>query len=198
MNPILKDFPNSLDTPRLTIRAPRPGDGPALNAAVRESWAELHTWMPWAAADEPPEVAVNEEYVRRQAAAFLAREDLPLLIFLRDSDTCLGGTGLHRINWRVPRFEIGYWLRTSYTGQGYATEVALGVSQFAFDVLGARRVEIRCDALNQRSAAVARRAGFVHEVTLRCDDRHHLTNQLRDTMIFAKVRPESEAALDLV
>ena len=52
-----------------------------------------------------------------------------------------------------------------------------------FETLGANRVEIRCDALNARSAAVPRRLGFVHEATLRNDTRDH-TGKLRDTFIF--------------
>ena len=30
--------------------------------------------------------------------------------------------GLHRIDWAVPKFEIGYWARTSHAGRGYITE----------------------------------------------------------------------------
>jgi RimJ/RimL family protein N-acetyltransferase len=190
MDPILKDFPTSFDTERLTIRAPRPGDGAELNAAVRESWAELRPWMPWAAAEDAPDVAAHETYVRQAVAKFHMRDDLLMLLFLRGGETLVGSSGLHRINWSVPRFEIGYWVRTPYAGRGFATEAAKGLADFAIQVLGARRVEIRCDARNERSAAVARRAGFIHEATLRCDDRHHLTGELRDTMIFALIRPE--------
>ena len=34
MEPILLDFPNSFETERLTIRAPRSGDGPEIDAPV--------------------------------------------------------------------------------------------------------------------------------------------------------------------
>ena len=88
----------------------------------------------------------------------------------------------------MPRFEIGYWVRTSYARQGYITEVVAGLTDFAFETLGAKRVEIRCDALNERSAAIPRRLGFTHEATLRQEDRNYFTHELRDTMIFAKIR----------
>ena len=89
----------------------------------------------------------------------------------------------------MPKFEIGYWVRTAYGRQGYITEAVNGIAEFAFTVLGARRMEIRCDTLNERSAAVARRAGFELEATLRHHDRHHLTDALRDTLIFTKLQP---------
>ena len=112
------------------------------------------------------------------------------MLLLKESDTIIGSSGLHRIDWSVPKFEIGYWLCTSHSGKGYMTEAVNGISAFAFEQLGAKRVEIRCDILNERSAAVARRTGFLHEGTLKAEARHHLTNELRDTMIFAKTKTD--------
>jgi RimJ/RimL family protein N-acetyltransferase len=186
--PILRDFPDSFDTERLTIRSPLPGDGKELRAAVLESHAELKKWLPWAidVADEEG----YEENIRNGRIRFLSREDLWLMLLLKGTNTIIGGSGLHRINWRVPKFEIGYWVRTSHAGKGYITEAVSGITAFAFDTLGAKRVEIRCDALNVRSAIIPQRLGFTLEGTLHNDDRDHLTNQLRHTMIFAKYSQE--------
>ncbi len=186
MNPLLLDFPEEFETERLTIRAPRYGDGAKVRAAVQESLPELRPWMPWAAGELPSE-ADYEVRVRRGRARFLLREDLWLLLFLKGSHTLVGCSGLHNIDWDVPRFEIGYWVRSSFAGQGYVTEAVNGVAAFAFDTLGARRVEIHCDAANVRSAAVARRAGFEQEAHLRNDERNHWTGKLCDTLIFARI-----------
>jgi len=185
MEPILRDFPHQIETERLLIRCPLPGDGASLAAAVQESLPELRPWLPWAMSDPTPEE--SEANVRRGYARFLSREDLWLMLLLKGTDKIIGGSGLHRIDWSIPKFEIGYWLGTPYTGQGYITEAVSAISGFAFNVLNAQRVEIHCDALNVRSAAVARRLDFTHEGTLRHHRRNHLTNDLRDTMIFAKV-----------
>ncbi|HSM56396.1 MAG TPA: GNAT family N-acetyltransferase [Candidatus Sulfomarinibacteraceae bacterium] len=189
MKPILRDFPDSFDTERLTIRAPRAGDGAEMNAAVRDSWSELQEWMPWAAGD-PPAVEEHEARLREARARFLLREDMWLLLFLKGTDTLAGSSGLHRINWNVPSLEIGYWVRTPYGRQGYITEAVKGITNFAFDLLGARRVEIRCDSLNERSAAVARRSGYELEATLHNHDRHHRSNRLRDTLVFVRTAPD--------
>jgi RimJ/RimL family protein N-acetyltransferase len=186
MKPILLDFPYSLETERLTIRGPLPGDGTEVHAAVVESQAELMDWMPWAV-----DISSAEDYevrVREGQLKFLAREDLWLLLFLKGTNTIIGTSGLHRINWEVPSFEIGYWVRTSYARQGYITEAVAGITNFAFTELGAKRVFIRCDAKNERSSAVAKRLSFTFEGTHRCDDRHHLTDELRDTLVFSKIR----------
>ncbi|MCB0052600.1 MAG: GNAT family N-acetyltransferase [Caldilinea sp.] len=184
--PILLDLPDSFESERLIIRAPRPGDGPAINAAVVESLAELRPWMPWAV--ETPPLAETEEFARRAAAGWLTRESLTLTLWRKDTDEYVGNSGMHRIDWEVPSVEIGYWVRTSLAGQGYITEAVNAITAFAFDTLGAHRVEIHCDERNTRSAAVARRAGFDLEAILRNHRRHHLTLELRNTMIFAKVR----------
>jgi hypothetical protein len=47
-NPIIRDIPDSFETERLLIRVPQAGDGPALNAAIRETFENLKPWMPWA------------------------------------------------------------------------------------------------------------------------------------------------------
>lgn len=96
----------------------------------------------------------------------------------------LGGSGLHRIDWSVPALEIGYWLRTSAWGKGYASEAVRLLCEFAFESLRANRVEIRCDALNTRSMAVPTRLGFVQEALLRRECRDG-NGELRDTLIFA-------------
>jgi ribosomal-protein-serine acetyltransferase len=126
--------------------------------------------------------------VRQARARFLQREDLWLLLLLKGTHTLVGGSGLHAINWDVPRFEIGYWVRRRFAGQGYITEAVRGITRFAFETLGARRVEIRCDAHNERSQAVAKRAGYKLEATLHS---HSLTpdGELRDTLIFVRLEP---------
>ncbi len=186
MEPILRDFPSSFDTQRLTIRCPRPGDGAELYAASTESIDRLRPWFPWVDPNQTPDD--TEQLMRKAQIKFLAREDLWLLLWLKGTDTLIGSSGLHNINWSVPRFEIGYWVRTGYEGQGYITEAVLGIADFAINTLGAQRLTIRCDTNNERSAAVARRAGFEYEGTFRHVRRHHLTDRLVDEMVFALVR----------
>ncbi|MGH2900558.1 MAG: GNAT family N-acetyltransferase, partial [Solirubrobacteraceae bacterium] len=103
-----------------------------------------------------------------------------------------GGTGLHRMNWAVPQFEIGYWVRRTHEGQGYVSESVRALSRFALATLAAQRVEIHCSHRNARSQRVAERCGFVLEARL----RNHLREpdgELRDTMIYSLV-PDDPAA----
>ena len=157
-DPILLDIPDRFDTERLTIRVPRAGDGPSVNAAVIESLDTLRPWMPWA--QSAPSLEQSEINCRKAWAQFLLRNDITLRLYLKGTDTCVGSSGLHQIDWSVPKFEIGYWVGQRHEGQGLATEAVRAIADFAVASLAARRLEIRTDSRNERSRRVAERAGF--------------------------------------
>ncbi len=59
----------------------------------------------------------------------------------------------------APDIEIGWWLAPFAWGQGYATEAAIALRDFAFDELCLDHVSIVLHGENARSVAVARRIG---------------------------------------
>ncbi|KHL92864.1 acetyltransferase [Paenibacillus sp. IHB B 3415] len=185
IDPILISMPESFESSRLLIRAALWGDGAAVNEAVQESTAELSPWMPWA--QHIPSVEESEASIRKSRLQFLERKDIRLLLVNKKSGQLVGSSGLHRIDWQVRKFEIGYWVRTSCAGQGYITEAVSAIADFAVQELQAARLEIRCDSRNTQSARVAERAGFTLEGILR-NDKLDVQGALRDTMIFSKVR----------
>ena len=193
MDPLLIDVPERIETENLVLRMPRRGDGPTVNAAVQASLEELGPWLPWAGAG----LSVDESEVncRRQHAKFLLREDFVFLIFERRADggegDLVGGTGLHRIDWSLRRFEIGYWRKTGCEGRGFVTEAVRALARLAFDTLGARRVEIRMDDNNASSWRVAERAGFTLEALLRFDSATP-AGEPRSTRIYSRVRGAEE------
>ncbi len=191
MDALLLDFPESFESNRLTIRAPRAGDGAEVNAAVRETFDDLKVWMPWA--QQVPALEESESFVRRSQCDFLARKDLMLFLFLKGTDTLVGGSGLHRINWDIPKFEIGYWCRKRFQGQGYIRESTEAITKFAFETLGAKRVEIRCDSKNVRSRRIPDRLEFKLEGTFR-NDSLSPSGELRDTLVFAKIEENVQEA----
>jgi RimJ/RimL family protein N-acetyltransferase len=121
--------------------------------------------------------------VRRWRAKWDLREDLAVSIWERDNGRFVGGAGLHRIDWRVGSFEIGYWVRASATGHGYITEAVQLLCGLAFDTLNANRVFIRVASENFRSAAIPKRLGFVHEGTMR-NQLRDANGELRDVLVF--------------
>ena len=138
-----------------------------------------------------PTLAQSEAECRRLQASYLLRTGLPMLIFERDAagneGALIGGAGLHRIDWTVRRFEIGYWCRSDRQRRGHVTDAVRMLSRFAFETLRARRVEIRMDADNVRSWRVAERAGYQLEGVLRSESLTP-TGEPRDTSLFVAHR----------
>lgn len=183
--PILIEFPDSITTENLILRSPRPGDGKAAHQAVAESQDHLKDWMPWAV--DIPDEKGYEKWARQNYLDFLGRKNLTMSIIHRESGKLIGGTGFHALDWTVPSMEIGYWLHPAYSGRGYMTEAVKALTDFGFNTLNAMRIEIRCDANNVRSIGVAERAGYQLEATFKNHSRHHITNKLRTTLVYAKI-----------
>jgi RimJ/RimL family protein N-acetyltransferase len=159
------DPPYRIVTERLVLRCWEPSDAPALKEAVDSSLDHLRPWMPWAA-QEPQPLEEKVRLLRRFRGQFDLGEDFVYGLFSRDEDEVVGGSGLHtRIG--DHGLEIGYWIRASRVGEGLATETSAALTRAAFEVCGVDRVEIRVDPVNERSAAIPRRLGFVEEARLR-------------------------------
>lgn len=189
--PILLDLPDEFLGECVLVRPLRPGDGAAVWEAFEESREQISPWLPWVEKTLAPEDC--EAAARRGAAKWQTREDLMVGVWEKHTGRYLGGSGLHRIDWDVPAFEIGYWLRTSAWGRGHISETVHVLCRFAFETLGANRVEIRCDGHNARSLAVPRRLGFVQESRLRNQCRDG-SGELRDTLVFALTHDDYERA----
>jgi RimJ/RimL family protein N-acetyltransferase len=159
------DPPYRIVTERLVLRCWNPRDAPLLKDAVDSSLDSLRPWMPWAR-NEPTSVEEKAQLLRRFRGRFDLGQDFVYGIFDAEEAEVVGGTGLHT---RVgdDALEIGYWIRDSRVGQGYATEVTAALTRVAFEVCEVDRVEIRVDPDNATSLAIPRRLGFGEEATLR-------------------------------
>ena len=181
----LDRLPERLHSDRLLIRVARPGDGALFAQGIADSHAELAPWLGWVSPPPTPEeaearcVAAHERFERN--------EDLMAFFLTKDGGELVGGSGLHKADWTLRQFEVGYWGRTRFAGSGLMTEGVRALARHAIEVLGANRVFLTTDERNLRSRALAERAGFEHEGTLR-RDRLDLEGRLRNTRVYAIVR----------
>lgn len=182
--PFLIDIPDEWIGPRISVRRYQEGDARSLFEAVMESQAHIRQWLPWADMYHSIDDAI--EFVRRQTGHWALSGHVGMAIFSRADGTYLGATGFTVRSPAAPSFEIGYWLRQSAEGQGYMSEAVRLVTSFLFDNLHAQRVEIRCDARNRRSGAVAERLGYPLEGTLRHDSLG-TDGAIRDTLVYAMI-----------
>ncbi|BCM89864.1 ribosomal-protein-serine acetyltransferase [Abditibacteriota bacterium] len=179
-------FGLELETPRLLLCAPRDDEeiGPEINAVICASWSELRVWMPWAKI--LPTQEDSQMHARQTKWKWNNRSEFEFALRLRSSRRLIGRCGMHTIDPNVGRAEIGYWIDSRWSGYGLMNEAVARLIAFA-DEIGFQRLEIRCDARNQRSSNIARRLGFEREGTLR---RVRFDNQDRlcDMEVWARLR----------
>jgi RimJ/RimL family protein N-acetyltransferase len=186
--------PDSFETPRLILRSFRTTDAAQLHEALVESCAALraHLWfLPWVAEEQTLQSA--EQRCRRAQENFQLRTDLPYLAFARSSGRLVGSAGLHRTDWILPKTEVGYWMRPSEAGKGYASEAVAALCDWAFNGLGAKRIELVTDERNAASRAVALRCGFRLEGILH-NTMQDPAGQLRNSCVYARVPARAENA----
>jgi RimJ/RimL family protein N-acetyltransferase len=147
---------------------------------------ELWRWTP-TAVTKPDEMrayvqtALDEQ--RRGAA-------LPFVIVDQASGQVIGSTRYANIDRANRRLEIGWtWLAPSHQRTRANTEAKLLLLTHAFENLGAMRVELKTDALNEKSRRAILRIGAVEEGILR---KHVITasGRIRDTVYFSIVDSE--------
>ncbi len=161
-NPVLIDLPMPIITPRLILRPITTGDGQAIHDAKKETWCQLYQWMPWTK-DGIKTAEEDEVTARTQHAKFILREDIMMLGTEKETNKAVVFTGLHRFDWESRNFEIGYWVRETAQGNGYATESTNALIRYAFKELNANRVAITHAEDNNKSARVIEKLGFEKE-----------------------------------
>jgi ribosomal-protein-serine acetyltransferase len=170
---------------RLLLRSWQLDDASQLKDAIDSSLPELQAWVPWAM-HEPSSLDTIATRLAVMRQKFVSGEDWAFAVFDADETRLLGGAGLHPRG-TTDHLEIGYWIRTDATGQGFALEAAQALCVAAFTSTSVDRLEIHCDAGNARSASVARRLGFQLTNTLR-QDIVTARGETRDTLVWTMLR----------
>jgi ribosomal-protein-serine acetyltransferase len=134
----------------------------ALNAVLRNR-DHLQAFMHWMTPDYS--IEHSKQFLTDAIANRRERKNLGLGIF-RDGEL-IGSIGFVEFDWKSRRTEIGYWIDKAEEGKGIVTRACRLLIEYAFDDLDMNRIEIRCSAENQRSAAVPERLGFTKEGFLR-------------------------------
>jgi ribosomal-protein-alanine N-acetyltransferase len=154
----------TLETARLILRPFTLADAPEVQRLASDR-AIASTTLSIA---HPYEAGMAERWISGQQAKFERGTQIHFAITRRADGALLGDillypTPAHR------RAELGYWLGTPYWGQGYTSEAAAAVLDYAFTVLDLHRVFAEHLTRNPASGRVLQKIGMTYEGTL----RHH-------------------------
>lgn len=168
---------------RIAIRPYQAADIPRLYEAVRESISELSPWLPWCTLAYS--LQDSADFVQNCPANWEEDEHYSFVIEERATGRFLGGVGLNFINRPHCFANLGYWVRNSATGHGYASAAVRLAAGFGFQELGFSRLEILAAVGNVASQHVADKAGARREGILR--KRLQLHGQATDAVLFSLV-----------
>ncbi|OLT30030.1 hypothetical protein BJF79_39880 [Actinomadura sp. CNU-125] len=119
---------------------------------------------------------------------------LGLHLAITGEDGALIGTiGLFRVEWAQGTCEVGYGMRPSARGKGYATEALRLVSDWALRDCGLYRVELRALTSNAPSIRVAEKARFWREGRARGGERD-ADGVNQDMFVFSRTAPDVQDA----
>jgi RimJ/RimL family protein N-acetyltransferase len=154
----------------------------------------------------PYRVGTREEmaaYIQAALQAQAAGTALPFATIERASEQVIGSTRFMNIDVPNRRVEIGStWIARPWQRSFVNTEAKFLMLRHAFEVLGCIRVELKTDALNERSRNAILRIGAREEGILR---KHIVTwtGRVRDTVYFSilddewpRVKADLEAKLE--
>ena len=140
-------------------------------------------------------VTVRADLVRYVEIALKDRETgvaLPFVTREKSSDKIVGSTRFGNIDPKNRKVEIGWtWIAPEWQRTHINTEAKLLMLTHAFEAWNCVRVELKTDALNEKSRKAILRIGAKEEGIL----RHHMitdTGRLRDTVFFSIIEEEWE------
>ncbi len=137
-----------LETGRLTLRAPRRGDAKAMAALANDRRIAANT----ARIPHPYSAADAEEFV-----ASVNRRDGETCFVIMLGDRLIGACGLDP---QEDGPELGYWLGAPYWDQGFATEAARALIDYAFGELEHETLRAGARVSNPASRRVLEKCAF--------------------------------------
>jgi ribosomal-protein-alanine N-acetyltransferase len=154
-----------IEGPKTMLRMGEPADWRRWRSLREMSRDFLVPWEP-----EWPANGLSYNFfcgmLRRQWRDWRQGKAYAFFVFLqvKEAATLVGGVTLNDIHRGIAqKGTLGYWIGQPYAGQGYMTEAAGLVCDFAFDTLRLHRIEASCLPRNEPSAKLLQRLGFEKE-----------------------------------
>ncbi len=142
--------------------------------------------MPWI---EDYDRGASQRFVRESVSAWAEGRAFDFTIrAVDDLDRHVGNVSIWVVSRQNSIGEVGYWIRSDETGNGYATEATTRAVQIGFEEMGLHKVQLRIAVGNTRSEKIARRLDFAHEGTLR--DEVKVGNQWLDHTVWSMLERE--------
>lgn len=187
--------PFTLEGQYVRLEPLRPEHAPMLWDIARAQLTDLFQWIPYKLESLEDFQAFNRQVLSEQSQGV----SVPFATFERSSNQIVGTTRYMNMDLTNRKVEIGStWIAPRWQRKVINTEAKYLMLRHAFEVWNCLRVELKTDALNQRSRRAILRLGAKEEGTLR---KHMLAydGRQRDSVYFSILDnewPEVKAQLE--
>jgi RimJ/RimL family protein N-acetyltransferase len=134
-----------------------------------------------------------KRYVETALDEFAREISLPFVTIENSTNKIIGSTRFGNVDVKNRKAEIGWtWINPRWQRTGVNTEAKLLMLTHAFETWNCVRIELKTDALNEKSRNAIIRIGAKEEGILR---RHQITDagRFRDTVYFSIIDSEWQA-----
>jgi ribosomal-protein-alanine N-acetyltransferase len=145
----------------VTLRELRASDAPSLFAALTSDEVTRLISPP------PPTVDGFERFIAWSQRQREAGQYAAFAVVVRGSDTAIGLIQMRSLEAGFGTAEWGFAIASEFWGTGMFTDGAKLAIEFAFDVVGVRRLEARSAVRNLRGNGALKKLGAVREGVLR-------------------------------
>jgi RimJ/RimL family protein N-acetyltransferase len=178
-NPVISPF--TLEGEHVRLEPLRAEHAPLLWEIAKNDLANLFQWIPYRLETFADFEQFNAQVLDEQRRGLT----VPFATFGLDSDQIVGTTRYMNLDLLNRKVEIGStWIGVPWQRTIINTEAKYLMLRHAFEAWGCVRVELKTDAMNQRSRTAILRLGAKEEGTLR---KHMLTwnGRQRDSVYFS-------------
>ncbi|MDO1500424.1 GNAT family protein [Winogradskyella maritima] len=117
------------------------------------------------------------------------REYFPYLILDTKTNDIVGFLDLKNVDWNIPKTEMGLYIDEAYAGKGISLRAFKLFCKHCFDTYNFRKLFLRTHSENHPARAIAEKAGFKNEGTIRCDYKT-TKGELVDLIYYGKLNDD--------
>jgi ribosomal-protein-serine acetyltransferase len=173
----------------LSLNMLTPADASNLFLLIDSNRAYLRQWLPWLNIVSSPSNSLY--FIEECTADINTNRSLTLGIFL--NAMLIGIISTHSIDWQNKKTTLGYWLASSFQGNGFTTIACEILIEYLFNEIELNRVGIHCSTLNQKSIAIPKRLNFKKEGILR--EAEWLYDHYEDHVVYSLLHSEIKQKL---
>lgn len=186
------NVPKVIKTERLELRLLDMTMVEDLSDSIHASLEEFKPWFVWVH-PKAPSLKDTKEFTELNMKAQEAKEEFHYCIYTKDTNTFVGRVSLDKAQPKVPSYNIGYWLDSRHSGNGYMYEAVTALIKMGWNDLPTRRLEIYHDTQNTASEKIIKKLvsdfGFRFEAEI-INALRHPDGSLRSDMRYALTRSD--------